>query len=140
NNEDLYNFYTALRSYCVQKMLNSEDKFRKEQFEIDKLAIKYEAYSPAKQKYFQVIPFRNYLSSALSARELGWAEEFITNYLHKVNPKYQADLLNYSRATMSLVQKKFVDALRYVNLIKGTNIFFKYDVRAYTLMIYYELE
>src|SRR5207247_27237 len=87
NNEDLYNFYTALRSYCVQKMLNSEDKFRKEQFEIDKLAIKYEAYSPAKQKYFQVIPFRNYLSSALSARELGWAEEFITNYLHKVNPK-----------------------------------------------------
>ena len=139
NPEDTYNLYTALRSYCVQKVLHSNESFRKEQFDIDRLAIKYEAYSPAKHKYFQIIPFRNYLTVSISAGEFDWAEELINNYLHKLNPKYQSDLLNFSRAAISFMKKDFETSLKYTNLLKGSHIFFKYDIRAYTLMNYYEL-
>lgn len=139
NKEDLYNFYTALRSYSVQKMLRSRNEFRKEQFEIDKLAIKHDAYSPAKHKYFQLVPFRNYLNAAIVEGDFEWADELVKNYLHKVDPKYRPDMLNYSKAIISFMKNNFEDALKNINLLKGSNIFFKFDLRAYNLMIYYEL-
>lgn len=139
NKVDLYNLLTALKSYCIQRNLRGDIKFQKERFEIELRSIELDAYSPSNNKYLQVIPFRNFILSAINANEQNTAEEFIKQFFHKLDPKTRDSSVNLAFASLYFSKKQYNNALDALSKVRQINVFFKHDVKSILLKIYFEM-
>lgn len=135
---DLYNVYIAMQSYVAQALLRDKDVFRKERFELSLLAIEFDAYSPSSQKYLLLGPFREFILSAIYLGEFEAAENFISDYSNRLDPKTRNDSVNIAFATIRHAQKKYDEALESLSKVKPIDLFFKHDIKSLSMMIYYD--
>lgn len=83
----------------------------------------YDAYSPSSHKYLQVIPFRNFILSAINANEQTAAEKFIKQFSHKLDPGTRDSSVNLGYANLYFSRKQYRDALEALSKVKQINVF-----------------
>jgi len=136
----MFSLYNILHQHCIYKILRGFSDYRKERFELDKIALERDIYRPAGEDNFPPPAFASLVRDASEMGETGWAESFINKYekfLEKVN--YET-VINLSYAHINFSKKDFTKALKHLNKIKPIKRWeFKFGVKELTLLTYYEL-
>ncbi len=138
NRQDIYNIIAALRSYCVQRELEGKSEFYSERFELNKLSLRLDAYSFSEQRYMQFNDFRSFLNVALFFKEYDWAEKFIEEYSHKLQPELGQNAVLLAEASVAFHRKDYEKARKYLAKVKPDSLYFKDDVKRLELVICYE--
>jgi hypothetical protein len=103
-----------LLNYCSLRVDTGFNEYVKVIFELNKFRLKEGlVFYPEKQ-----IPkgvYRNIFSSALSAGEPGWAEEFIKEYSKKLKKEYQVPVSSLAYASLYFSLKQYGKVLEYLN-------------------------
>ncbi|MCI0715553.1 MAG: hypothetical protein L0Y77_04430 [Chlorobi bacterium] len=133
--------HSRLTGYCILKIQNSEfpEKFSKELFELYKTILEKEYYKDNKTKYLLHEDFRNILLHGIRMKEYGWVDEFIKTYSKKVHPNDRENMNQYGNAYLNYNIGNYGKALKFLKRINPNFLYYKFDVKNLTLMVYFEL-
>lgn len=112
----------------------------REEFEIFKKMLEYNAYSPSEKEFMSVLLYRNIMNMAIILEEFSWFENFITEFTSKLKPEFRDNMENLAKANLFFVEEKFEDALGCLSKIPYDIFIYKVDIKNLMLRIYYELE
>jgi hypothetical protein len=97
------------------------------------------AFSASKDLPMSPSKFRNILIAALDAKEYQWCEDFIRVYIRYLPDEHRENMFNYSFAKICFAKRQFEESLTFLIKVKYEMFALKYDIKALTLCIYYEL-
>lgn len=112
----------------------------REEFEIFKKMLEYNAYSPSEKEFMSVLLYRNIMNMTISLEEYKWFEKFIIEFTSKLKPEFRDNMENLAKANLYFAKEKFEDALGFLSKIPYDIFIYKIDIKNLMLRIYYELE
>lgn len=140
NRKDKHYIFSHMENYCVLKVKEGNEKFKKEGFEVYKTMLENDAYSYSDSEYMQILTFRNIIYYCNMLNEMDWLKYFIDKYKTTLNPDYREDMRNFTFANYYFNLKDFDNALTSISKKFDNEFFlFKTDLKNLTLQIYYEL-
>lgn len=107
--------------------------------DIYKSMLEKKIYKAGEKGYLNYMLFSYILTNALHRRELDWLETFIDDYIGEIDPAYQENMKNYSKAHLHFARKDFNKSLEHINKVKADNFMFKHQTYKLILENYYEL-
>lgn len=134
-----FNCIGLLANQAVNEYYNGKDKFLIERFEIHNLIIEKGLYKKFKDGFFDDMLFKNIVIVGLQLKKIEWTENFINNYIDKLNPDDKENAYNLNTARLLFYKKKYNESLEHIAKIKNIkHIHYKTEIKMLTLMIYYE--
>ncbi|HEX2787844.1 MAG TPA: hypothetical protein VHP32_08060 [Ignavibacteria bacterium] len=139
--DELYFHFSNMISYCIHEKFKAsnqnQSKFQIELFELYEKYLTHKMFIISETIYIDFNIFRNILMNALTLKKLSWAENFVDTYVNYLNPKYQVNLLNYSKAIISNRRANYDESLNYASKVDIDNFIFKHDLNFLKLKNYY---
>lgn len=132
--------YGYLQNISISLGAVNRDKYRAETFRLMKEMLENNVFSASEDLPMSPSKFRNILITAIDAKEYGWCEDFIRDYIRYLPVEHRENMLNYSFAKICFAKKQFEESLTYLIKVKYEMFALKYDIKALTLCIYYELD
>ncbi len=132
------NLYIILETLCVTQLSAGNFNFYREMFKIYNLMLRDKIYTHSEKENFQVNLFRNMFFTATVLKEFTWAENFLNDYIDRVSAEQREDMLHYAKAVLNFEKENYGKALEEITQVKYKFFVFKYEVRMWTLKIYYE--
>ncbi len=114
-------------------------RYRREVFELNDYFLKLNVYPNKDGEYFTPQVFENIFSSAVIAKELKWAENFINKYGNYLHPDARDIQVNYCLGVLNFKLKKYEKSLDCFSRVKYSDIITKINLRFYTLLNYIEM-
>jgi hypothetical protein len=140
NRKDKHFIFSHMENYCVIKVREGKEEFKREGFEVYKTMLENNAYSFSESEYMQVLTFRNIIYYCNMLNETEWLKYLTENYITALNPDYREDMRNFTFAIYYFGKKDFVNALGSISKKFDNEFFlFKTDVKNLMLQIYFEL-
>ncbi|MDQ3020291.1 MAG: hypothetical protein M3R36_06945 [Bacteroidota bacterium] len=96
-------------------------------------------YTHSDTEYFQINLFRNIIYAAVVLKKFNWAENFVKGHLNKLMPDYRDEVYHFAYSMIYFEKREFSKALDEISKVRYDFFVFKFDVRLYTLKIYYEM-
>lgn len=138
--EEKFFLLKHLCNCAVEKYNNGLFDFGKEVYLIWKKMLEHNAYSSSESENMQLNIYRNILNKAIDEKEkIVFIENFIENYIDKLNPEEKEGVKEYSYAYFYFYKKEFDKALEIISKISHINTALKMDYRILILKIHYEL-
>lgn len=139
--KDKHFVFSHMENYCVMKVREGNEKFKREGFDVYKTMLENDAYSFSESEYMQVLTFRNIIYYCNMLNETEWLKYFIEKYKSALNPDYREDMRNFTYANYYFNLKDYGNALASISKKFDNEVFlFKTDVKNLMLQIYYELD
>lgn len=129
--------YAYAQNYCIRKINAGETDYSQELFSLYKTCIQRELLLV--DGFLSPWAFKNIVWVALRVGDVQWTDSFIKTYNKKINPKFRDNAYNYNYACLLFFQNKFGEALRLLNQVEFTDIFYGLSSRTMQIKIYYEL-
>lgn len=107
--------------------------------DIYKSMLEKKIYKAGENGYLNHMLFSYILINAFFKKELDWAEEFIDKYIGELDPAYQENMMNYSKAHLYFEMKDFNKSLEHINKVKADNFMFKHQTYKLIVENYYEV-
>ncbi len=140
NHSDRYSLHNILQSYCVNMEYQVNKDYLKERFELYKICVDQGLYAASEHLYFDDLAFGNIAKTAITSKDLEWAENFIAAFSGELSPESRELVVNYALARLNFEKKLFDNTLKHLSTIKSVrHIQYKLPIRDLTLMVYYEL-
>ncbi len=137
---DRYNLHNVLQHYCINRIFEGNPEYRKERFELYKIALEQKLFSLYENDYFDDMLFGNIVLVSISVNELDWLNEFIEKYSHLLSPEVSDSTKKYSYAKLNFARNNFSEALKLLNSIELTNyVRNNFSVRDLIMKSMYEL-
>ncbi|MBS1493014.1 MAG: hypothetical protein JST55_05875 [Bacteroidetes bacterium] len=134
-----FNTIGLLANTAITQYYNGNDKFLNERFEIYSLILEKGLYKKFEDSYFDDMLFKNIVATGLQLNKMEWTENFIKEYIDKLNPEDRENSLNLNLARLTFYKKDYDTALNHLAIIKNVNhIHYKTEIKILTLMIFYE--
>jgi hypothetical protein len=131
--------YGYLQNISISLGTINREKYRAVTFRLQREMLENYAFTASEELYMDIAKFRNILIAALDLREFKWCEDFITDYIQHLQPEHQENMYNYSLARICFSKKQFEKSLEYLSRVKYDMFALKYDIKALSLSLYYEL-
>jgi len=129
----------SLVNICLKKISDGNIQFRKEFRDVYISILKNNHYfNNIKKPVFSNKLFKAIISNSIYFNEIPWAENFLKEYLDKLEPEYRGNLYNLSMALIKFKQKKYDESLSFAGKIEQKHIIFKLDAKNIISKIYYE--
>ena len=138
NKIDNKTFYAFAQNYCIKKINSGKPQYLNELFELNKKLIAGEFIYDG--KHIPQWDFKNIVTTALRLKELDWVEEFIIEYKGKVEAKDRKNAFAYNMAYLNFYKEEYGKAIRLLQRVKFTDVFYNLDSKSMLLKSYYELE
>jgi hypothetical protein len=141
--EKNYMLFAGSERYTLFVLLNNIASHSKEGkkvlLEIYKSMLEKKIYKYGEKGYLNFMLFSYILTNAVYRGELDWLEQFIDNYIGEIDPAYQENMKNYSKAHLYFERKEFDKSLEHINKVKADNFMFKHQAYKLIIQDYYEL-
>ena len=137
--EDAILVINELYNLATRYFYSGKFKFVNVPFEIVKEMIKHEIF-PLEDGYMAERQYLDTVYTALSARENGWAENFINEFKLKLNPKVRNNAFNYSISLMEMMKENYHKALEGFAKVRVDDFYYYMRIKYNKLRIYFELE
>ncbi|MCB0729118.1 MAG: hypothetical protein R3A12_09070 [Ignavibacteria bacterium] len=134
-----YNISLFLENCCTRKIINGNDKFIEEVFNLYKRILKENLFVMNDDDHIGADIFRNIVITGMKLREFKWTEKFIRKYKNFLPPGQIENLYNYGMARLKIEKGDFETSLNFISRMKLDYFLFKNDVKNMQLRIYYEL-
>lgn len=144
NNNDLnymerYNGIIGMQNFCMGQSNRGKGEYIDEYFDIIEFVLRTGYYSSTPGGYFLPQHFKNFVIVGTNLKKYEWTENFIKTYVKKLDPGHRENAYNFSMAKIYHSKKDHEKALWYISRVSYQDLYYKLEVRYYTLMIYYEL-
>ncbi|GEM_PF-2666678 len=137
---DRYNLLNVLQHYCIIRIFEGNPDYRRERFELYKIALEQKLLSLYEKDYFDDMLFGNIVLVAISVNELDWLNDFIKKYSHMLSPEVSDSTKKYSYAKLNFARSNFSEALKLLNSIELSNyVRNNFSVRDLIMKSMYEL-
>ena len=136
--DEARDMYAYAQNFAIRKINAGEKRYLREYFDLSKAALE--------KKLLMVDgdlspwTFKNLVIAALRVGEFNWAEQFIKNYKNRLNEKFRSNAYNYNQGALLFFKGQYGDALRLINQVEYTDIFYALDTRTMQIKIYYQLD
>ena len=135
-----YALWENISNYITFRYHAGETHMIKEQFELNKLSLSKRIYNAEDEEKFFVNNFMTFFNAALHLNEHSWAEEFVNQYIGRLDEKTQEDIRNYCCGSISIKNKDFLKANEYFSRVKKLHDpHIKAGLKLSMLIVYYEL-
>ncbi len=130
--------FSYAQNHCIKQIKNGVTAYHEELFGIYQeglktgLLIEEGVLSPWK--------FKNIVSNGLGLGKFEWVENFIDTFNGKILEEFRETALVYNRAHLYYHQGRFSEALKTLNTVEFSDIFYALGTRKIMLMIYFEQE
>jgi len=130
--------YAFAQNYCIKKINNSNLNYLSELFIMYKTLLQKELIYL--DGYLSPWHFKNIVFVGLRLDEPEWTEDFIFKYKDKIEPKFRENAYNYNLASLNFYKKNYGRALKTLQKVDFTNVYYHLDSKSLLLKTYYELE
>jgi hypothetical protein len=113
-------------------------KYIKELFEVNKFFVNLNIMPLRKGEYFLNLLFDNIFIIALTSGEIEYAEYFLNEHGHELNPEIRDNYLVLCRSILALYKRNYEESLSLLSKIQLTDSIMKLRVRMLYFMNYYE--
>ncbi len=134
-----YNASIGLQNFCMRLYNSGSSEYLLEYFRLIEFLLKGGYYTAKEGGWFVPQTFKNFVIAAINLKEFEWAEKFIKNYSKKLSPEARENTFNFCMAKVCFGKRDFEKALWFISRVSYQDLYFKLEVRYYTLMLYYEL-
>lgn len=131
--------YRSLMEYNIQRRNLQVEDSAEELFEIIIQKFEDGLYEDIQAEDFRKNNFRNYLLSSLTLEKFEWAQKFIEKFGSELPEVIRDDTISLSKALLMYHQKKYSEALKFLNPPKRVNPIHYIDVSILKLKIFYQL-
>lgn len=130
--------YAYAQNYTIRKINAGDKKYLREYFDLSRSAL--EKGLLTVDGDLSPWTYKNIVVAALRVGEFEWAEQFIKQYKAKLNEKFRSNAYNYNMGALMFYKGQFGEALRLINQVEFTDIFYALDTRTMQIKIYYQLD
>ena len=136
--EEARGMYKHAQNYCIRKINSGESQFLEEILRL------YQAQLENGIIFFQGelahTDFKNIVTVGLRLKEFDWVENFIYQYKEKLNPEYQENVFAFSLASFFYETRQNSKAIKLLQTVKFTDVYYETSARILLLKLYYENE
>jgi len=133
---DLQNLYQLAINYCIRKMNRGEALFKRETFNLYKMAIESDVFFENGVLYH--FAFKNATSLGTALREFEWVQNFIDYYKDYLSPEYRDTFVKYSLAFLNYEKKEFTKAQRLLLQMDTDDLLLNLNAKWMLIRIYYK--
>lgn len=130
--------YAYAQNYTIRKINAGDKKYLREYFSLSVQAL--EKGLLTVDGDLSPWTYKNLVVAALRVGEYTWAEQFIKQYRSKLNDKFRSNAYNYNMGALAFYKGNYGEALRMINQVEFTDIFYALDTRTMQIKIYYQLD
>ena len=136
--EEARQMYDYAQNYCIKKINGGNTSYLKELFSLYKLLLENKIIF--EEQYLPQWDYKNIVSLGLRIEEYVWIEKFIHQYKEKIAPEFRENAYVYNLAYYYYSKQEYKNALKLLQEIEFTDVFYNIDSKSMLLKIYYELE
>ena len=137
-NTEARDMYAYAQNYTIRKINAGEKQFLPEYFALSRQAL--EKGLLTVDGDLSPWTYKNLVVAALRVGEFEWAEQFIKQYRGQLNEKFRSNAYNYNMGALLFYKGQYGEALRLINQVEFTDIFYALDTRTMQIKIYYQLD
>lgn len=132
------NIVNYAMNYCIRKINTGHSEFHYEAFEL--YGFQLESGIIFQNKYLTQWDYKNIITVAIRLKKYDWTENFIHQYKNKIEPEFRENAFNYNQANFYYEKKEYRKAVRILNEVSFTDIYYALNARSLLLKTYLELE
>ena len=136
--EELRDMYKYVLNYCIKKINLGNIDWQGELFDIYKTTLDNRVLLT--DGFLSHRDFKNIVTISLRLRELKWAEEFIPKYVPELQAAERENARMYNTANLLFHKNDFSGALRLLQQVDFSDIFYDLDARSIVLKTWFELD
>ncbi len=136
--DEIRYIYYAILNFCVRMVNMGNLSFQKETLEVYKEAL-------AKNTLFQngyltTVSFNNIVFFALRVGEYDWAEQFVANYMDRLNDTDRNSSVSISLARIEFYRKNYGNVIELLQEVEMNSAVYNLNSKTILLLSYYELD
>lgn len=136
--EELRDMYKYVLNYCIKKINLGNISWQGELFDIYKTTLENRVLLT--ERFLSHRDFKNIVTISLRLRELKWTETFIPKYIPELQPSERENARMYNTANLLFHKNDFSGALRLLQQVDFSDIFYDLDARSIVLKTWFELD
>ena len=135
--EEARAMYRHAQNYCIRRINIGKLEYREELF------ILYDQQLQSKlildREELDHSDFKNIVTVALHLKKYDWAMQFMEQYRPLVNPDYRENVYHFCMANFHTEQGQFREAIRLLQTVDFTDVFYILSSRTLLIKLYYEM-
>ncbi len=135
---ELRDMYQYVLNYCIKKINLGNISWQRELFDIYKTTLENRVLLT--QGYLSHRDFKNIITISLRLRELSWAEKAIPLYSKELQSAQRENAKLYNTANLLFHKQDFSGALRLLQQVDFSDVFYDLDARSIVLKTWFELD
>ncbi len=136
--EEAQLMYLYPQNYCIKKINSGKSEYLLELFSINEALLTGEIIFEG--KYLSQWDYKNMISVGLKLNKFEWTKGFIEQYKIRMAPEFRQNAYEYNLALFHFAKKDFKSALKLLQLVEFTDVFYHIGSKSMLLKIYYESE
>lgn len=137
-NEEARLMYDYAQNYCIKKINSGNTKYHEELFSIYESLLENEIIFD--NKYLSQWDYKNIVSVALRLEKYEWTKNFIEKYKVRIAPEFRENAYEYNLASYYYSKQEYKSALKLLQKVEFTDIFYHLGAKSMLLKMFYELE
>ncbi|PCH67842.1 MAG: hypothetical protein COC01_04925 [Bacteroidetes bacterium] len=130
--------YAYAQNYCIKKINSGHSNYLNEIFNLYKELLTKEII--LEDRLISPWHFKNIVTTALRLEEFDWVENFIRQYQNNLSKEFRENAVNYNIAALHFFRKEYSSALKLLQKVDFTDIYYHLDSKSMLLKTYFELE
>lgn len=136
--KEAYSMYAYAQNFCIRQINTGNPAFLEELFQIYQRLLDAQLLLQA-----GILPhehYKNITTVGLRLRHFEWVADFLEQFKGKLDPAVRENAYTYNLAVYYMEKGAFKQAMRLLQQVTFTDVYYDLSARAILLRVYYELE
>lgn len=131
------NLFTYLQNYCIRKINTGITPYLQELFNNYEFMLQKEIITEG--GVISQFDFKNIITISLRLKKYDWTETFLQQYSPMIDAKDRENAIDYNRSRVLYTKGDYKSALRIMQRVTFSRIFYQIDAKILLLKIYYDI-
>ncbi|MBI2270764.1 MAG: hypothetical protein HYU69_10480 [Bacteroidetes bacterium] len=136
--EEAGQMYGYAQNYCIKKINSGRQEYHSELFDLYESLLKTKIIF--EDKYLSQSDYKNIVSIGLRLEKFEWTKTFIEQYKNSIAPEFRENAYEYNLASYYYSKHDYKNALKLLQKVEFTDVFYHLGAKSMLLKMYYELE
>ncbi|MDX1909580.1 MAG: hypothetical protein SF053_21250 [Bacteroidia bacterium] len=136
--QEAYSLFAYAQNYCIKRINEGKQPYLEELFRLYQqlldTGILLEEGMLAHEHY------KNITTVALRLSRFEWVQTFLAQYKSRLHPDVQENAWTYNQSVLYFEQKQYREALKLLQQVVFTDIYYHLSAKSILLKVYYELQ
>lgn len=136
--EEARGVYSHIQNYCIRRVNIGKLEYLQELFDLYQQQLN--SGQILHEGELDHTSFKNIVTAGLRIKAFDWVSDFIENYRERVQERYRDNVYHFCKADMYYSQGENKQAIRLLNTVTFTDVFYQLSARTLLIKLYVEME